>query len=61
MSRDRPRSAASRSRSQIAVKDKKIGSIFHVRSITLSFLDGFRNYFAEIIIIMMWWAQDPGL
>ena len=30
----------------------KIGSVFHVWSITLSFLDGFGNYFAEMLTII---------
>ena len=33
-------------------QSSKIGSIFRVRSITLLFLDGFRNYFAEMLTIM---------
>ena len=46
----KPRSVALRSRLYLEIK--KIGSIFCVRSITLSFLDRFRNYFAEMLTIM---------
>ena len=37
----RPRSAAPRSRLHLEVEGKKMGSIFHVGSVTLSILDGF--------------------
>ena len=55
----RSRYVAPRSRSQRA--NVKIGSISRVLSITLLFLDGFRNYFAEILTVMtMCHVQDPG-
>ena len=60
MSRARPTSVAPRSRSHLEDKGLKMVSIFRVRSITLSFLDGFGNYFAEMLTETKCRAQDPG-
>ena len=53
MSPARPSSEAPRSRSHLLERSKVKNSVyFHVWSITLSFLDGFQNYFAEMLTII---------